>query len=105
MKVLIIPEDQELDRYIAKPVIEAMFADLKMTAQIDVLPEPRLRGINQALDGELLAQIIGDNPMVDLFLLIIDRDCNRDKNEQRVAARLREHAGRLLACQAPHGLE
>lgn len=105
MNVLIIPEDQESDRYILKPVVESLFADLSVRARIDVLPEPRLRGADQALDPSLLQEIIDGNPMVDLFLLIIDRDCNRMNHEARVSARMSEHPDRLLACLAWQELE
>lgn len=105
MNVLIIPEDQELDRYIVKPVIEALFDDLGITARVDVLPEPRLRGTSDALDRELIAQIVADNPMEDLFLLIIDRDCDRERNEQQARAREAEHADKLVACLAVQEVE
>lgn len=105
MKVLVIPEDQELDRYILKPVIEALFADLGRRARVDVLPEPRLRGVSDALDSDTLAKIVADNPMIDLFLLVIDRDCDRENNVARTAARQREHAGRMIACLAIQELE
>ncbi len=105
MNVLIIPEDQESDRYILKPVVESLFADLAVRARIDVLPEPRLRGADQALDRTLLQEIIDGNPMIDLFLLIVDRDCDRMKHAARVSARTSEHPGRLLACLAWQELE
>lgn len=105
MKVLVIPEDQHHDRYIIKPVIEAIVADLGRKARIDVLPEPRLRGTSEALDPTLIRRIVDDNPMIDLFILVIDRDCDRENNEARAAARAAEHPGRLLACVARQEVE
>jgi hypothetical protein len=105
VKVLVIPEDQEIDRYILKPVIEAMFADLEVPARVDVLPEPRLRGTSDALDEGVVRDIVSDNPMIDLFLLVIDRDCNRENNVQRAAARVNEHADRMVGCLAEQELE
>jgi len=105
MKVLVIPEDQELDRYIVKPVIEALFADLQLAARVDVLPEPRLRGANDALDPQVIRGIVDENPMADLFLLVVDRDCNREKNEERARGREREHQEKLVACLAHQELE
>lgn len=105
MKVLIIPEDQSLDRYIAKPVIEAMFGELERRATIDVLPEPRLRGASDALDPEVVASIVGDNPMIDLFLLVVDADCNRAGNRSKANARASEHAKKLIACVAEQEIE
>ncbi len=105
MKVLIIPEDQTLDGFVAKPVIEAIFGDLGISARVAVLPEPRLRGANDALDQTLIAEIVAENPMEDLFLLIVDRDCDRDKATDRAKARESEHPSRLLACVAIEELE
>lgn len=105
MRILIIPEDQECDRYIVKPVIEALFSHIRVPARIDVLPEPRLRGADQALEPGLLRTIIEGNPMVDLFLLIIDRDCNRMRNVERTRARITEHHGRLIGCVAHQEIE
>lgn len=105
MKVLVIPEDQTHDAYIIKPVIEAIVSDLGRRARIDVLPEPRLRGTSDALDPSLIRHIVDDNPMVDLFILVIDRDCDRDNNEARAAARAADHPGRLIACVACQEVE
>ena len=105
MKVLIIPEDQTLDAFIAKPVVEALLADLGIPARVDVLPEPRLRGAGDALDKAVVAEIVANNPMTDLFVLVVDRDCNRQKNEERAREREAEHAERLVACVAVQELE
>jgi hypothetical protein len=100
VKVLIIPEDQELDRYIVQPVIESLFADLEIKARIQVLPEPRLRGAGDALDKETIREIVDSNPMVDLFLLIVDADCDRKGNAAQARQRESEHSEKLIACVA-----
>lgn len=100
MKVLVIPEDQELDQYIVKPVAELLLSDVGLSAKVEVLPEPRLRGATQALSAEVIGEIISDNPMVDLFLRFVDRDCNREENESRAEHREKAHPGQLLACCA-----
>ncbi|MBL9027199.1 MAG: hypothetical protein JNL21_33700 [Myxococcales bacterium] len=105
MKVLVIPEDQELDRYIVKPVLEALFDEIGQRARVDVLPEPRLRGASDALDPKMVAQIIAENPMTDLFLLVVDRDCDRQGNVAKAQARQNEHKGKLLACVAVEEVE
>lgn len=105
MKVLIIPEDQTQDGYIAKPVIEALLNDEGIPARVDVLPEPRLRGAGDALDPELVREIVDEYPMIDLFVLVVDRDCDRQGHEAKAAAREQEHAGRLVACVAIQELE
>lgn len=105
MKVLIIPEDQTQDGFIAKPIVEALLDDLGIPGRVDVLPEPRLRGANDALDPDLVRTIVADNPMVDAFVLVVDRDCDRQGHVSKAAAREQEHSGRLLACVAVQELE
>lgn len=100
MKVLVIPEDQQLDQYIVKPVVEALFDDLGLRARVAVLPEPRLRGASEALDREVVDGIVRDNPMEDLFLLIVDRDCDRRNHEALAKQRESERTSKLIACLA-----
>ncbi len=105
MKVLIIPEDPTLDQYILKPVVERVLQELGRRARVEVLWDPRLRGIHDALDADTVAGIVDDNPMVDLFLLMIDRDCNRFGNQAKALARQSEHPQRLLVCLAIEEVE
>lgn len=67
---------------------------------VSVLWEPRLRGVDQALNSDTIAQIVSQNPMQDLFLLVVDRDCDRQDNVAKAAAREEEHKGKLLHCLA-----
>jgi hypothetical protein len=76
-----------------------------LSARIQILPEPRLRGTSDALDRELIAEILADNPMEDLFLLIVDRDCDRLGNEALARQRQREHPEKLIACLARQEVE
>jgi hypothetical protein len=57
VKVLVIPEDPTLDQYILKPVVNRLFADLGRTARIDILSNPRLRGVDQELSQAVLSGI------------------------------------------------
>jgi hypothetical protein len=100
VKVLIIPEDPTNDPYILTPVVERIFVDLGRKARVEVLRDPHLRGVDQALDRDTIAGIVQENPMVDLFLLLVDRDCNRRHNQERAQVRESEHPDRLLACLA-----
>jgi len=104
MKVLAIPEDPTLDQYILKPIVERLFRELRRPARVDVLQDPSLRGVAQALDRDMIAGIVADNPMIDLFLLVVDRDCDA-KREPAARAREVEHPGRLLACVAIEEIE
>jgi hypothetical protein len=105
VKVLVIPEDPTLDQHILKPIAEALFRDLGRKARVDVLQDPHLSGVDEALSSEVLKAIVAENPMVDVFLVLVDRDCNRMKNEERAAHREAEHPGRLVACLAVEEVE
>lgn len=103
MKMLVIPEDPTFDQYILEPVVERLFQDLEIPARIDVLRDPHLRGVDEALAS--VGDIVAENPMVDLFLLIVDRDCDRQSNTARVARCQGEHAAKLIATCAREEVE
>lgn len=100
MRALVILEDPTLDQYVVKPIIERIFADLGRPARVDVLNDPHISGASQALNGTLIAEIVLDNPMIDLFVLVVDRDCDRQSHEAKAAQRQAEHPTRLLAALA-----
>ena len=104
MKVLIIPEDPTLDQYILKPIVESIFRDVERSARVHVLSEPHLRGVDQALDKDVVAGIVADNPMVDLFLIVVDRDCVDSRND-RAQAREQEHPDSLRFALAVEEVE
>lgn len=104
MKVLVIPEDPNLDQHILKPVVERIFADFGKAPRVTVLSKPRLRGVSQALNPDILADIVATYRMNNLFLVLVDRD----GDEARVAvakAREAEHSGRLFVCLAIEEIE
>lgn len=75
MKVLIIPEDFTKDQYMIKPIVSAMMDYLgRPRARVEVCRNPRLRGIRQATRWEEIRSILDMYPMIDLFLLLVDRD-------------------------------
>lgn len=100
MRVLIIPEDPTLDQHVLRPVVQKIFEDLGRPARVEVLTDPHISGISVALDPGQIAAILEDNRMIDLFLLMVDRDCDRYGNEAKAAARRSEHAGRLISALA-----
>lgn len=104
MKVLVIPEDPHLDQYILKPVIERVFDDLSKKARIEVLQNPRMRGVEDALDHETVDKIVADNRMVRLFLLVVDRDCDKDRRA-RLNVLEQRHPGKLLAAMGVEEVE
>lgn len=111
MRIMVIPEDPTLDRYILQPIVEHIFNDLGRKAQVEVLRDPHLRGIDEALDSEVVAGIIRDREaMFDLFLLLVDRDCNDGRkpgrnNVEMARQRETENGGQLLACLAVEEVE
>lgn len=75
MNVLILPEDFRMDQYILRPLIQKMFEKIgKPRAKVQVCFDPLLGGIDQAIRWERIQDIIDMYPMVDVFLLIVDRD-------------------------------
>jgi hypothetical protein len=98
MNVLVIPEDFRKDQFILKPIIRALIADSgRRGAKIEICMDPLLGGIAQALDLERIREIVEFYPMIDLFLLCVDRDgeANRrvslDRLEQEISPTLKPH--------------
>lgn len=88
--VLVIPEDATNDHYILKPVISAMLASCgKPTARVRVLTDPAAQGVEQVLSADFLRRVVDRYPMVDLFLLCVDRDA-KDGRDASVAHHERE---------------
>ena len=76
MNVLLIPEDFRQDRYILKPIFEALMDDLgRPSARVEVCVDPLLGGVRQALKSELLSEIVDQyQGKADVFVLCVDRD-------------------------------
>jgi len=97
MRVVIIPEDFRNDQYILKPFVEAMLtAAGRPRARVTVCRDPVIRGVDQALDRNVLAQILERySGMTDLFLLCVDRD--GDHNRRHALDALEVDAAGLLS--------
>jgi hypothetical protein len=77
MKVLLVLEDWRLDEHLVKPIVEKMLERLgKSNANVRVCKDPMIGGVEQALDAQILREIFARYSMVDLILLVIDRDGN-----------------------------
>jgi hypothetical protein len=77
LNVLAIAEDFRKDQYVLAPLVRRLFAEIgKPRANIEICKDPLLGGIAQALDWERLDELIGMYPIVDIFLLLVDRDGN-----------------------------
>ena len=112
MNVMIIPEDFRLDQFILQPIIAAMLAELgKPRAKVEVCRDPLLGGIDRALDAAELAEIIASRPMVDLFLLCVDRDLEHGRRaklnhlETALQPKVKKQGGIFLAENAWQELE
>jgi hypothetical protein len=103
VKVLVIPEDPTLDQYILKPIVERLFADLGKSPRVEVLSKPRLRGVAQALDATTIANIVQTYRMIDLFLILVDRD--GDMNRPHRVTTLESTQPHLLVCLAIEEIE
>ncbi len=103
MKVLLVLEDPTLDQYVVRPVVECVLEDVGLAARVEVLKDPHLRGVAQLL--EELDGIVLDYPMIDLFVVVIDRDCDRAKNEAKLAKKVSAHAPKMIHCVAVQEVE
>jgi len=82
MNVLIIPEDFRKDQYVLKPIIQRMFAEAgKPNATIRVCLAPLMGGISEAMKWERIAEVLNRYPMVQVFLLIVDRDGQQGRRQ------------------------
>ncbi len=102
---MVVPEDPTLDQYVLKPIVERLFANLGKMPRVQVLSNPRLQGVSQALDGEILADIVDTNRMIDMFLVLVDRDGDDTKRPRQAKERTRQHADRLFVCLAIEEIE
>lgn len=111
MNVIVIPEDFRHDQYLLKPIVEALFAWVgKPRANVRVLTDPLLGGVDKALDEAELASIFERyKGVVNLFLLIVDRDGEVGRRTRLEALEARfpgvDGKGRLLTEQAHQELE
>lgn len=103
--MLVIVEDPTLDQFVVKPVIDKLFEELSVRARVEVLRDPHLRGVEQATSIHVLSDVVELNPMVDLFLLVVDRDCNRTSIEDKVKEIEARFARKILPTLAIEELE
>jgi hypothetical protein len=83
LNVLVIPEDFRKDQHILKPVIGAILDAVgKTKAQVRVCQNPVLGGLGQALDRNRILDIVQKYPMVDLFVLCVDRDGDGNRRQK-----------------------
>ena len=104
-KVLVIPEDFTKDEHVLKPLIERILADAgRANPTIQVCRDPNFGGISEALKIERLrTDVIARYPMVDLFVLLVDRDGKAGREvtlaniETELTEEMAQRNGRFLA--------
>jgi hypothetical protein len=103
-KVLVIPEDFTNDEHILKPIVERILADSGRKAHVEVCKDPNFQGVHAALDiNKLRSKIVDRYPMIDLFILFVDRDgqdgrkVKTDSIEGTLSAELRPKGRTFLA--------
>ena len=108
MKVPVIPEDPTHDQHILKPVVQRIFRDLgRPKTRVEVLQDPCIRGLEQALSRQTIDEILARYFAADLFLLIVDRD-GQEGRQVAVDERVRQAADRgraLIGCLAIEEVE
>ncbi len=83
MKVLVVPEDFRHDQHILLPLVEKLLGAAGFPrARVKVCNDPLLGSVEQALNKAELQGVIDRYPMVDLFLLIVDRDAKEGRSQQ-----------------------
>lgn len=100
-RVLVVPEDPTNDRYILKPLVEALLADVgKPRAKVEVLANPRIQGYEHA-KRLLLERLLDQYSHRDLLLFLPDSDL-RDRSDEfaHLERAATERGARLLCCAA-----
>jgi len=96
-KVLVIPEDFTKDEHILKPLVEKVLSDAgRAKAIVEVCRNPNFQGISECLKvARLRDEVVQRYPMVDLFLLFVDRDGKESRGTAltHVADELEPHLG------------
>src|SRR5437660_1512215 len=101
--VLVIPEDFTKDEHILKPLVEHIMEDCGRRAQVEVCRNPNFQGVATALDIEALREVVAFYPMVNLFVLFVDRDGRAGRKQRTdqiqdiLSAELQSQARKFLA--------
>ena len=106
--ILVILEDPTNDQFIAKPIIQKLAADVgKPRAKVDVLRDPKMRGLEDVFKRDVWDRILLMYPFVDLVVVVVDRDCNETRHHRlkQLLDDIRERGGRVIGTLAVQELE
>lgn len=79
-RVAVISEDHTRDEYIFRPVVERLLSDIGLAARVEPA-KARIQGWQNALAAATWSKIQKTHFKTNLFLFLIDRDC--DPHRQR----------------------
>lgn len=80
--VLVIPEDPTNDHYMLRPIVGALMRSAgKPRAKVQILTDPAAQGVEHMLSQEFLGLVAKRYPMVDLFIICVDRDGKPGREE------------------------
>lgn len=83
LNVVVVPEDDRLDKYVLEPVMKAVFSHIgRPHARIRVVSNPRPRGIDTVLTPDYVSRVLARYPMADMFIYCLDRDGRDDRDRQ-----------------------
>ncbi len=105
VRVLVIPEDPTLNGYILKPLVEMVLGEAgKPAAKVTVLPNPRVRGYDDAV-RVVRNELASRYGFMDLWLFFPDADRASDAAMRDLEAGLRQQDIALLCCPAQPEVE
>jgi hypothetical protein len=82
LNVLVIPEDFRKDQFVLAPLVRRIFAEIgKPRAHVEICTDPNMGGVDQALDWQRIEEVIDMYPIVQIFLLVVDRDGNAGRRD------------------------
>jgi hypothetical protein len=86
MKIMVFAEDPRLDQYMLKPIVEAALEHAgKPRAKVMVCQSANQRGDTTVTRAEQILELIEDNPLYEVYILCVDRDC-REEREGAITA-------------------
>lgn len=87
VRIVVIPEDDRLDKFVLQPVFEAMLAYLdKPHARVKVVDNPQPRGIATVLQPEFADRVVARFPFAHVYVYCLDRDGRAEREGQLDAA-------------------
>lgn len=104
VKIVVVPEDDRLDKYVLEPVFTAMLAYLgRPKATVRVVDNPKPRGLATVLRPEFVERVVTRYPMADVFVYCLDRD-GRPGREDELRAVLDQVRARARPGQSAEGV-